>query len=34
VVALVPASLSNGNYALVATVGGVATATTTLTVQN
>jgi uncharacterized protein (TIGR03437 family) len=34
VVVQVPATLSNGDYALVATVGGVATATTTLTVQN
>jgi uncharacterized protein (TIGR03437 family) len=34
VVVTVPATLSNGDYALVATVGGVATATTTLTVQN
>jgi uncharacterized protein (TIGR03437 family) len=34
VVVLVPATLSNGDYALVATVGGVATAPTTLTVQN
>jgi uncharacterized protein (TIGR03437 family) len=34
VVALVPATLSNGDYALVATVGGVATATATLTVHN
>jgi uncharacterized protein (TIGR03437 family) len=34
VVALVPATLSNGDYALVATVGGVATASTTLTVHN
>jgi uncharacterized protein (TIGR03437 family) len=34
VVAMVPATLSNGDYALVATVGGVPTATTTLTVHN
>jgi uncharacterized protein (TIGR03437 family) len=34
VVALVPATLSSGDYALVATVGGVATAATTLTVHN
>jgi uncharacterized protein (TIGR03437 family) len=34
VVAMVPATLSNGDYSLVATVGGVATAATTLTVQN
>jgi uncharacterized protein (TIGR03437 family) len=34
VVAMVPATLSNGTYSLVATVGGVATATMTLTVQN
>jgi uncharacterized protein (TIGR03437 family) len=34
VVAMVPAALSNGDYALVATVGGVPTATTTLTVHN
>ena len=34
VVVTVPATLSNGDYALVATVGGVATATITLTVQN
>jgi uncharacterized protein (TIGR03437 family) len=34
VVVTVPAPLANGDYALVATVGGVATATTMLTVQN
>jgi uncharacterized protein (TIGR03437 family) len=34
VVALVPATLTNGDYALVATVGGVASASTTLTVHN
>jgi uncharacterized protein (TIGR03437 family) len=34
VVVTVPATLSNGDYPLVATVGGVATATTTLTVHN
>jgi uncharacterized protein (TIGR03437 family) len=34
VVAMVPATLSNGDYPLVATVGGVATATITLTVHN
>jgi uncharacterized protein (TIGR03437 family) len=34
VVAMVPATLSNGDCSLVATVGGVATAATTLTVQN
>jgi uncharacterized protein (TIGR03437 family) len=34
VVVTVPAALSNGDYPLVATVGGVATATTTLTVHN
>jgi uncharacterized protein (TIGR03437 family) len=34
VVAMVPATLSNGDYSLVATVGGVATAATTLTVHN
>jgi uncharacterized protein (TIGR03437 family) len=34
VVALVPATLTNGDYALVATVGGVASATTMLTVHN
>ncbi len=34
VVAMVPSTLSNGDYPLVATVGGVATATTTLTVHN
>jgi uncharacterized protein (TIGR03437 family) len=34
VVAMVPATLSNGDYSLAATVGGVATATMTLTVHN
>jgi uncharacterized protein (TIGR03437 family) len=34
VVVTVPATLANGDYGLVATVGGVATATTTLTVHN
>jgi uncharacterized protein (TIGR03437 family) len=34
VVAMVPATLSNGDYAVVATVGGVATATATFTVHN
>jgi uncharacterized protein (TIGR03437 family) len=34
VVAMVPATLSNGDYPLVATVGGVTTAATTLTVHN
>jgi uncharacterized protein (TIGR03437 family) len=34
VVVTVPSTLANGDYALVATVGGVATSTTTLTVHN
>jgi uncharacterized protein (TIGR03437 family) len=34
VVALIPAPMSNGDYAVVAKVGGVATTATTLTVQN
>jgi uncharacterized protein (TIGR03437 family) len=34
VVAMVPATLSNGDYSLVATVGGVGTPPMTLTVQN